>query len=75
MSTSSPAIQPRRAGFTPRTRNIINGLLFASPWLIGLALFWIYPTVMSAYYSFTKFNGVQTPIWIGLKNYIRALHK
>lgn len=69
MATSAPAIHPRGTRIKPRTRNTINGLLFASPWLIGLALFWIYPTVMSAYYSFTKFNGVQKPIWIGLENY------
>ena len=42
-----------------------------APWLIGLMVFWIYPTIASAYYSFTKFNGVQTPQWIGLQNYIR----
>jgi len=53
-----------------RTRHIINGLLFASPWLIGLLVFWIYPTLASAYYSFTKFNAVQAPRWVGLANYI-----
>jgi multiple sugar transport system permease protein len=53
-----------------RTRNTINGLLFAAPWLIGLTVFWIYPTLASAYYSFTQFNAVQTPKWIGLANYI-----
>lgn len=55
---------------TPRTRNTINGLLFASPWLLGLSMFWIYPTIASAYYSFTSFNAVQTPRWVGLSNYI-----
>jgi multiple sugar transport system permease protein len=52
------------------TRNTINGLLFAAPWLVGLTVFWIYPTLASAYYSFTQFNAVQTPKWIGLANYI-----
>lgn len=72
MAISTATEQPTgiRTKIRPRTRNIINGLLFASPWLIGLALFWIYPTVMSAYYSFTKFNGVQDPIWIGMENYV-----
>jgi len=55
----------------PSVRNTINGLLFASPWLIGLLIFWLYPIVASAYYSFTKFNGLQTPQWIGLGNYVR----
>lgn len=59
----------RRRILTPRTRNIINGLLFASPWLIGLAAFWLYPILASAYYSFTKFNGVQAPQWIGFANF------
>lgn len=58
-----------RIRISPRTRNLINGILFASPWLIGLTTFWIYPTFASAYYSFTKFNAIQTPKWVGLKNY------
>ncbi len=41
------------------------------PWLIGLLVFWIYPTIASAYYSFTKFNAVQSPTWIGFSNYIQ----
>jgi len=52
-------------------RNNINGILFAMPWLIGLLVFWIYPTIASAYYSFTKFNAVQSPTWIGFSNYIQ----
>lgn len=52
-----------------RTRNTINGILFASPWLFGLLMFWIYPTVASGYYSFTSFNAVQTPTWVGISNY------
>ncbi|MEZ4558415.1 MAG: sugar ABC transporter permease, partial [Caldilineaceae bacterium] len=28
-----------------------------------------YPTIASAYYSFTQFNAVQTPRWVGLANY------
>lgn len=54
---------------SPTARNVINGLLFASPWLLGLTMFWIYPILASAYYSFTEFNGVQNPVWVGLHNY------
>lgn len=71
MANLTQAARQRRSYYSPRTRHIINGLLFASPWLIGLAAFWIYPTVASAYYSFTKFNGIQSPQWIGLQNYIQ----
>ncbi len=55
---------------SPETRrNMLSGLLFASPWIVGLALFWIYPILASFYYSFTEFNGIQNPQWIGLQNY------
>lgn len=67
---NSPAMLSRRWWAKQSTRNTINGVLFAAPWLIGLLLFWIYPTIASAYYSFTKFNAVQTPQWVGLANYI-----
>lgn len=50
-------------------RQLRNGVLFASPWLIGFLLFALYPLVMSIYYSFTAFNVVQPPVWIGLDNY------
>lgn len=64
--------QPMKRQRIPQsTRNTINGILFAMPWLIGLLAFWIYPTIASAYYSFTKFNAIQTPQWIGFSNYIQ----
>ena len=68
MTTQTLAAPRRRRRLTPTTRNTINGILFALPWLIGLAAFWIYPIIASAYYSFTDFNGVQAPVWIGWKN-------
>ena len=70
MATSLAVAKPQRRRMRQSTRNTINGLLFASPWLVGLSVFWIYPTLASAYYSFTQFNAVQTPKWIGLSNYI-----
>jgi multiple sugar transport system permease protein len=45
------------------------GLAFASPWILGFLLFTLYPMVASAYYSFTLFNVVKPPKFIGLENY------
>ncbi len=53
-------------------RNLINGLLFISPWLFGLMVFTIYPVLASFYYSFTQYDVVSPPKWIGLDNYIEA---
>lgn len=50
-------------------RSFRNGLLFAMPWIIGFLAFSVYPLCASFYYSFTKFNAVTTPEWIGLSNY------
>ncbi|MBX3054629.1 MAG: sugar ABC transporter permease [Caldilineaceae bacterium] len=69
MASLAQPIKRRR--MSQSTRNTINGILFAMPWLIGLLAFWIYPTMASAYYSFTQFNAVQSPQWIGLSNYIQ----
>jgi multiple sugar transport system permease protein len=59
----------RRRWSREQRRNTVNGLLFAAPWIIGLALFWIYPIIASFYYSFTEFNAIQNPRWVGLQNY------
>lgn len=45
------------------------GLLFAMPFIIGFLAFSIYPLLCSLYYSFTEFNAVTLPKWVGWKNY------
>lgn len=75
MATALTSTSPPRRRLSQGTRHTINGLLFASPWIFGLLAFWIYPTVASAYYSFTKYNGVKDAIWVGLANYIELFTK
>jgi multiple sugar transport system permease protein len=69
----SPAatIFQRRLSRTSR-RNLITGLLFVSPWLFGLVVFTIYPVLTSFYLSFTQYDVVSAPQWIGLGNYVEA---
>jgi multiple sugar transport system permease protein len=45
--------------------------LCLSPWLFGLIFFTAYPMVASFYQSFTKFNLIDSPKWIGLQNFHR----
>ncbi|TAK25822.1 MAG: sugar ABC transporter permease [Chloroflexota bacterium] len=52
-----------------RRRDVVNGLLFASPWILGFLVFTLGPIVAALYYSFTEFNIIQTPRWIGLGNF------
>jgi multiple sugar transport system permease protein len=68
---ASPPIQldrtaaKRRAAW--RRRGIV--LAFMSPWLVGFTVFFAYPLVMSAYLSFTHYDLLSSPRWIGLANY------
>lgn len=66
--------KPKRRKMTRRSRNNINGFLFALPWIIGFLCFSAYPLICSLYYSCTSFSPVTQPVWIGLKNYINVFH-
>jgi multiple sugar transport system permease protein len=52
-----------------RRRHRLTVLAFLAPWLIGLAIFFIYPLIMTVYYSFTRFDLVTPAKWIGFRNY------
>lgn len=54
-------------------RDLINGLLFISPWLLGLLIFTLYPLLASFYYSFTEYDIVSPPTFVGLENYQELL--
>ncbi len=47
----------------------MKGYLFVSPWILNLAFFTIIPIIVSAFLSFTKYDMVNPPRWIGFMNY------
>jgi oligogalacturonide transport system permease protein len=49
------------------------GLLYVLPWVVGLLVFQFYPFLSSFYYSFTDFNMVSAPTFVGLDNYKKIL--
>lgn len=49
--------------------------LLVLPALVVLGTFFVYPILLTFYYSFTKFTGVGEPSWIGLRNYDRILSR
>lgn len=48
----------------------LAGYAFISPWLIGFILFTIFPMGLSFVLSFTQYDILSAPKWIGLENYI-----
>jgi multiple sugar transport system permease protein len=54
-----------------RVRKSATTLSFLAPALIGIAVFLLYPLVSAVYFSFTKFDLLSVPQWVGLDNYRR----
>lgn len=50
----------------------LTGYSFIFPGLLLLLIFSFIPIWMTIYLSFTKYNGLNEPVWIGLNNYIKA---
>jgi multiple sugar transport system permease protein len=61
----------RRKPFSVRLRQNATILSFLAPALIGIVVFFLYPLVSAVYFSFTKFDLLSVPQWIGLGNYRR----
>lgn len=47
------------------------GYVFLLPWLIGFLALTLVPMGMSFYYSFTNYNLLSAPKWIGVSNYVK----
>ena len=76
-SRNRPVTVPRQRGlvrWTFRTRNIRDGYLFISPWLVGFVLFVAYPVLFSLWLSvqqITDIHGLQAE-FVGIDNYKEA---
>lgn len=61
--------------FKAKTKEGIVGYIFVSLWIIGFLVFTLVPLITSLYYSFTNFNKVDDPTFLGLDNYIYIFTK
>jgi len=43
--------------------------LFVTPVALGILLFQVYPVFFSLYISFTRWNIINPPRWVGFRNY------
>jgi multiple sugar transport system permease protein len=66
---ASAALARRRGRSRAAWRRRRLVLLFMSPWIVGFSIFFGYPGVMSVYLSFTHYDLLSPPRWIGLSNY------
>jgi multiple sugar transport system permease protein len=55
----------------PRLKRNLVGYAFISPWLIGFLVFTLAPFLSSIWLSFTRYDIMSPPKWIGTANYQR----
>jgi len=63
--------QRRLLRFRHRHTEAIVGIIFISPFIISFLWFEAYPIFASLYYGFTDYNIMQSPVFVGLSNYVR----
>lgn len=52
-----------------RQRNLLLGLIFVSPWIVGFLAWTVYPLLSSLYYSLHRYDLLRPPVFIGLQNF------
>jgi ABC-type sugar transport system permease subunit len=62
-------LRPTRSRWSPRRREAIAFYLFISPWIVGLVIFTLGPMLASLGISFTEYNLLTPPRFLGLENY------
>src|SRR5262249_21000197 len=73
LSTAQGATVRRRVS-TLQLREAMAAYVFLLPTIVGLLLFTAGPVLASVYISFTRWNILGTPHWLGLDNYVRLAH-
>ncbi len=66
VAAADPRLRARRRSHWRRRRTVAALL---APWAIGFGVFFAYPLLASIYYSFTHYDLLSSPKWLGLRNY------
>lgn len=68
---SRAAALPKRGGMRQIFDRNLYAYLFLLPWLIGFFGLTLGPALASLYLSFTNYDLLQSPDWVGAANYVR----
>ena len=53
----------------PRARRRLLVLGLMAPWIVGFLAFFVYPLLATVYFSFTRYDLLSPPQFVGLRNY------
>jgi len=70
VTSQTVAAKPKSRGSLARREAILFWVCVA-PWVIGFILFTLGPMLYSLYISFTDWNILTAPEWVGFQNYVR----
>ena len=74
LKTASTTTASASAAATSRPRSDLRAaLLFILPASIGFLVFYLWPTLRGFYLSFTEYNLLQPPVFVGMDNYARLV--
>jgi len=63
----------RRGTAGKRERSNLSGYLFTAPYALIFLVFILVPVLLAVILSFTNFNAIEWPEWVGFLNYITIL--
>jgi multiple sugar transport system permease protein len=73
---SATALSDERRRFRRlRRKDDLRALPYLAPWLVGIALFFLYPLGATVYYSFTHYDQINPATFVGLDNWKYVLRE
>ena len=72
--TRGRSAEPGRARRRRRSSDGPGALLFLLPWSAGVLWLVVAPVALAVYWSFTRYNLLSAPQWIGFANYLGLMH-
>lgn len=73
-ATAARVVRARGSARILRRNQAALAYALLAPAAVLLVVFHYYPVVDGLYLSFTQYSIFQPPLWVGLQNYVRALH-
>lgn len=69
-----PFVRPLWERMSLKAQEGVTGWLFVLPWVFGFVVFGLGPILFSLFVSFTRYDIINTPQWVGWLNYDFIFH-
>ena len=66
-------MKKKKSNIGRHANNNRNGYFFVAPYAIVFVIFILIPVILAAVLSFTNFNAIEWPSWVGFLNYITLI--